>query len=73
MATVHDSTRTTDIVRCSRPAADTATASSIRHDTMSSAEFYLHGRLHNHAWLHLLDPERPLARLAVTADEGGFA
>jgi hypothetical protein len=35
---------------------------------MGPAEFYLHGQLHQHVWLHLLDPDRPLGRLAVIAD-----
>lgn len=35
---------------------------------MDAAEFYLYSQLHNHVWLHLLDPERPLAPLAVVAD-----
>jgi hypothetical protein len=35
---------------------------------MSIAEFHLHRQLHQHVWLHLLDPDRPLARLAVIGD-----
>jgi hypothetical protein len=45
-----------------------ATETVMRHDAMDPAEFYLHSQLHHHAWLYLLDPERPLARLAVIAD-----
>jgi hypothetical protein len=51
-----------------RPPAVTATATVGHHEALDAAQFYLHGQLRNHAWLHLLDPERPLARLAVIAD-----
>jgi hypothetical protein len=46
----------------------TATDTVTQHEAMDPAEFYLHGQLHNHAWRHLLDPERRLARLTVVAD-----
>lgn len=35
--------------------------------TSSTVEHYLADRLHDHVWLHLLDPERPLASLEVIA------
>ncbi len=50
------------------PPAPTAEVTFAREEVMGAAEFYLHRQLHNHAWLYLLDPERPLARLAVVAD-----
>lgn len=50
------------------PPAPTAAVTSARDEAMNAAEFYLHRQLHNQAWLYLLDPERPLARLAVVAD-----
>jgi hypothetical protein len=51
-----------------RPPAETAVTTETDTLAMDTAEFYLHRQLHNHAWLHLLDPERPLARLSVIAD-----
>ena len=50
------------------PPTPTAAVTSAREEVMDAAEFYLHRQLHNHAWLYLLDPERPLARLGVVAD-----
>lgn len=50
------------------PPAPTAAVTSTREEAMDAAEFYLYRQLHNHAWLHLLDPERPLAGLGVVAD-----
>jgi hypothetical protein len=51
-----------------QPACVTTVSSFLLPVEMTVAEFHLHRQLHQHVWLHLLDPDRPLARLAVIGD-----
>ena len=47
------------------PPAATFISTEPRVPTLNEIEYYLTSQLHNHVWLHLLDPERPLAGLSV--------
>jgi hypothetical protein len=50
--------------RLGPPAATDVSAESIV-PARNAVEYYLTSQLHNHVWLYLLDPARPLARLSV--------
>ncbi|MBV9662090.1 MAG: hypothetical protein JO337_13125 [Acidimicrobiales bacterium] len=49
------------------PPVATAVSARKLEPASSTAEHYLADQLHDHVWLHLLDPERPLASLEVIA------
>jgi hypothetical protein len=50
------------------PSAPTTMATTTLDPSHNPAEYYLTSQLHDHVWLHLLDPERPLARLATISE-----
>jgi hypothetical protein len=51
-----------------RPPITSAVSSHNLRSAPSTLEHYLKASLHQHVWLHLLDPDRPLAPLAVIGD-----